>query len=62
MSQFVLNVLKRVFEMKKEFNLSEKKEWEEALLTALINIGKKDYDAGFFARMLIKVLWVLEDE
>jgi len=40
----------------------QENKWEEVLLTKLIELGKEEYEASFFAEMLIKVLWVLQGE
>jgi len=43
-------------------DLEKRKEWEEDLLTEIVKIGREKYEASFFAEMLIKLLWVLQDD
>jgi hypothetical protein len=48
--------------MKTPIQEKTKDGWDKELIKSLIDIGRNEYSAYFFAEMLIKVLLVLQDE
>ena len=48
--------------MSKPVTIIQNEEWEDKLIAKLIEIAKEDYEPCFFAEMLIKVLYALQEE
>ena len=43
-------------------NRAENEKWEEAFISEIIKISKKEFEPEFSARMIIKILWRFTNE